>query len=232
VDSFLSAVHHFTGIRILRSATHPINAATLAWTPIVGLLAAFFTISCYIPLSAFYLPADVAAIPALGATCWLRGFKPEIDFCNLCDSIFGNRERSSSFSGIPGVTCLVFAILFKYAIIRQFFPVESIRLLAFGTLISFVVALFHPERAAVWIKCLGIFWLIVSAIAAFSSLKALTSPEFLVTLRGPVLASALIYLCVRLSFQLAAEPISPNIAALPAELAAYLSFMLVRYHFL
>ena len=32
--------------------------------------------------------------------------------------------------------------------------------------------------------------------------------------------------------ELAEEPASPNVAALPGELAAYVSFILVRYHFL
>jgi hypothetical protein len=235
VDSFLSAVHHFTGIRILRGAAHPIDAATLAWTPIVGLLAAILTISFYIPLGAFYLPTDVAVIPALVAICWLRGFKPEIDFCNLCDSFFGRRKRvfSRSLVGVPGIICLIFATLLKYVIVRQFFFLESIKLLAFGILISFVVPLFRPERAAGWIKLLGVFWLLISAIAAFSPMKILSATDFFVAWRGPVLASALIYLCVRLTFQLADEPAPPpNIAALPAELTAYLSFMLVRYHFL
>jgi hypothetical protein len=219
VDSFLSAVHHFTVIRVLRSAAHPIDTATLVWTPIVGLLTAIFTICFYFPLSVFYLPTDVAV-------------KPEIDFCRLIDSFFGSKEHPFSVAGTPGITCLIFAMLFKYVIVRQFFLLESIRLLAFGTLISFVVPLLHPERAIGWIRCLGIFWLVVSAIAAFSPVKALSSADLLVALRGPVLASALIYLCVRLTFRLADETDCPNIAALPAELSAYLSFMLVRYHFL
>ena len=232
VDSFFSAVHHFTGIRTVRGAKHPIDGGTLIWAPIVGLFAAFFAISFYIPLSAFYLPADVAVIPVLAAAGWLRGFKPEIDFCNLCNSLFGSRESASSPGGVPGIACMVLAILFKYAIIRQFFPLEAIRLLGFGTLISFVVALFHPGRTAGWIKCIGIFWLMISAFAAFSSMKALGSAGLLAIIRGPLLAAALIYLCARLTFQLAEEPASPNVAALPGELAAYVSFILVRYHFL
>jgi hypothetical protein len=123
LDSFLSAVHHFTGIRIPPVAARPIDTATLAWTPIVGLLAAILAISFYVPLGEFYLPMDVAVIPTLVAICWLRGFKPEIDFCNLCDSIFDRRKRASarSLPGVPGITCLIFATLFKYAIVRQFF---------------------------------------------------------------------------------------------------------------
>jgi hypothetical protein len=232
VDSFLSAVHHFTGIRTFRGAERPIDARTLIWVPIVGLLTAFFTISFYIPLSAFYLPADVAVIPVLAAACWLRGFKPEIDFCNFCNSHFGSREKASSPGDVPGIACLVLAILFKYAIIRQFFALEAVRLLGFGTLISFVVALFHPERGAGWIKYLGIFWLVISAIATLSSMKTLGSAGLLTIFRGPLLAAALIYFCARMTFQLAEEPSSPNVAALPGELAAYVSFILVRYHFL
>jgi hypothetical protein len=51
-------------------------------------------------------------------------------------------------------------------------------------------------------------------------------------LRGPALAFALIYLCVRLTYLLAGSPAPLNVAALPAELTAYISFILVRYHFL
>ena len=60
------------------------DAAALAWSPIVGLLAAILTVSFYIPLAAFYVPPDVAIILALVAISWIRGFKAEIDFCDLC----------------------------------------------------------------------------------------------------------------------------------------------------
>ena len=234
MDSFLSAVHHFTAIPIPRVAAHPISAATLAWLPIVGLLAVVVTISFYIPLAAFYLPPDVAVIPGLVAICWVRGFKPEIDFCNFCDSLLGRRKRSAprSLAGVPGITCLVFATLLKYAIARQFFVPESIRLLGFGTLIGFVVPMLNPKRTGAWIKILGIVWLLGSALAVFSPVKILSSADLLLALRGPTLAFALIYLCVRLTYLFADNPAPSNVAALPAELTAYISFLLVRYHFL
>lgn len=233
MDSFLSAVHHFTSVRISRFAQHPVDAAALAWSPIVGLFAAILTVSFYIPLAAFYLPPDVAVILALVAISWIRGFKPEIDFCDLCDSFLGKRKRISrrSIAGVPGVMCLILAALLKYAIARQFFLLESIRLLAFGAFVPFVVPSFGPERAA-RVKFVGGFWLLASAIAALGSVKLLSVANVLLGLRGPLLTFALVYLSARLTFHLANDPAPLNVAALPAELAAYLSFMLVRYHFL
>jgi cobalamin synthase len=233
VDSFLSAVHHFTGFRIPRFAEHPMDAAALAWSPIVGLLAAILTVSFYIPLAAFYVPPDVAIILALVAISWIRGFKAEIDFCDLCDSFLGRKKSISRrwIAGIPGITCLIFAALLRYAIARQFFLLESARLLALGTFVPFVVPSFSPERAA-RIKLLGGSWLLVSAITALAPVKLLSAASALFGLRGPLLTFALIYLSARLTFHLADEPAPLNVAALPSELAAYLSFILVRYHFL
>jgi hypothetical protein len=233
VDSFLSAVHRFTGLKIRRGAVPPIDPAALMWSPVVGLLATILTISFYIPLAAFYLPSEVAVIPAFVAICLVRGFKPEIDFCQLCDSFPGRKKGLSrrSTAGVPSVTCLIFAALLKYAIARQFFLLESVKLLGFGTFVTFVVPLLRPKSPG-WIIFLGGSWLLVSAIAAFSPLKTNGFTALLLSLRGPVVASALIYLFVRLTFQLADEPAPVNVAALPAELAAYLSFMLARYHFL
>jgi len=62
--------------------------------------------------------------------------------------------------------------------------------------------------------------------------KLLSVANVLLGLRGPLLTFALVYLSARLTFHLANDPAPLNVAALPAELAAYLSFMLVRYHFL
>jgi len=233
VDSFLSAVHHFTGLKIRHRAAYPIEPIALAWSPVVGLLATILTISFYIPLAAFYLPSDVAVIPAFVAICLVRGFKPEIDFCQLCDSVPCRKKGLSRRSTvrIPSVTCLIFAALLKYTIAREFFLPESVKLLGFGTFVTFVVPLLKPKSPC-WILFLGGSWLVVSAIAAFSPLKTNSFAGLLLSLRGPVVASALIYLCVRLTFQLADEPAPVNVAALPAELAAYLSFMLARYHFL
>jgi hypothetical protein len=92
VQSFLAAVHHFTAVRISRAASYPIDAAVLAWLPIIGILCALLEISFYVPLAAFYFPMDVAVVPGLIATSWLRGFKPEIDFCQLCDLLLGHRN--------------------------------------------------------------------------------------------------------------------------------------------
>ena len=209
------------------------DGAALAWSPIVGLLAAILTVSFYIPLAAFYVPPDVAIILALVAISWIRGFKAEIDFCDLCDSFLARKKRISRrwIAGIPGITCLIFAALLRYAIARQFFLLESARLLALGTFVPFVVPSFSPERAA-RIKLLGGSWLLVSAITALAPVKLLSAASALFGLRGPLLTFALIYLSARLTFHLADEPAPLNVAALPSELAAYLSFILVGYHFL
>jgi len=82
------------------------------------------------------------------------------------------------------------------------------------------------------IKLLGGSWLLVSAITALAPVKLLSAASALFGLRGPLLTFALIYLSARLTFHLADEPAPLNVAALPSELAAYLSFILVRYHFL
>ena len=100
MESFLSAVHHFTVVRISRVASHPIDAAVLAWLPVIGILSALLGISFYIPLATLYLPLDVAVVPGLVAICWLRGFKPEIDFCQLCDLLFGYRKHFTRTSDL------------------------------------------------------------------------------------------------------------------------------------
>ena len=148
MESFLSAVHHFTALRISRAASHPIDAIVLAWLPVIGILSALLGISFYIPLAALYFPMDVAVVPGLIAISWLRGFKPEIDFCQLCDFLFGYRKRFTArpLSGIPGIACLVFAILLKYSILRQFYLLESVRLLTFGTVVSFIAPLSSAEQ--------------------------------------------------------------------------------------
>jgi hypothetical protein len=209
------------------------DAAAVAWSPIVGLLAVILAVSLYIPLAAFYLPPDLAVVLALVAISWIRGFKPEIDFCELCDSLLGREKwvAQRSIVGIPGITCLIFAALLRFAIARQFFLLESVRLLAFGTFVPFVVPSFGPKRAA-RIKFLGGFWLLVSTIAALGPVKLFGAANALFNLRGPLLTFGFIYLSARLTFHLANEPAPDNVAALPAELAAYLSFILVRYHFL
>jgi hypothetical protein len=234
VESFLSAVHHFTAVRISRVASRPIDAAVLAWLPVVGILSALLGISFYVPLAVLYFPLDVAVVPGLIAISWLRGFKPEIDFCQLCDLLFGHRKHFTTrpVSSVPGMACLVFIILLKYAILRQFYLLESVRLLTFGTLVSFIAPLLRPTREHRWLLILGLLWLIASAAAVFSVSKSLTNHDFFHDLRGPALSVALVYLSVRLTFSLVGKTAPPNVASFPAELSAYLAFLIVRYHFL
>jgi hypothetical protein len=234
VESFLSAVHHFTAVRISRVASHPIDAAVLAWLPVIGILSALLGISFYIPLAAFYFPMDVAVVPGLFAISWLRGFKTEIDFCQLCDLLFGHRKHFTArpVSTVPGTACLLFVILLKYAILRQFYLLESVRLLTFGTLVSFIAPLLRPTKEHRWLLILGVVWLIASAAAVFSGSKSFTNHDFLRDLRGPALSFALVYLSVRLTFSLVEKTAPPNVASFPAEFIAYLSFLIVRYHFL
>jgi hypothetical protein len=234
VESFLSAVHHFTAVRISRVASRPIDVAVLAWLPVIGILSALLAISFYIPLATLYFPMDVAVIPGLFAVSWLRGFKPEVDFCQLCDLLFGHRKHFTArpVSGVPGTVCLVFVILLKYAILRQFYVLESVRLLTFGTLVSFTAPLLRPAKVHRWLLILGIVWLIASTVAIFNGSKSLANHEFFYEWRGPALAFAMVYLAVRLTFSLAEKTTSPNVASLLAELSAYLSFLIVRYHFL
>jgi hypothetical protein len=234
VESFLSAVHHFTALRIGRAASHPIDATTLAWLPVIGILSALLGISFYIPLVTLYLPMDVAVVPGLIAISWLRGFKPEIDFCQVCDITFGYRKRFTSrpVSSIPGAVCLFFAILLKYSILRQFYLLESVRLLTFGTLVSFIAPLLRPNKEHRWLLVLGLLWLIASAAAVFSGPKILTNHDIFLGLRGPALSLAVVYLAARLTFSIVDKTAPPSVASFPAELAAYLSFLIVRYHFL
>jgi hypothetical protein len=234
VESFLSAIHQFTAVRISRAASHPIDATVLAWLPVIGILSALLVISFYIPLAALYFPMDVAVVPALIAVSWLRGFRPEIDFCQLCDFLFGYRKHFTArpLSGIPGTVCLVFAILLKYTILRQFYVLESVRLLAFGTVVSFIAPLLRPSKEHRWLLVLGLLWLIASATAAFSGAKSVMNHDFLHAFRGPALSFALVYLTARLTFSLHEKTTPPNAASIPAELSAYVSFLIVRYHFL
>jgi uncharacterized membrane protein YhdT len=234
VESFLSAVHHFTAVKISRVASHPIDAAVLAWLPVIGILSALLVISFYIPLATLYFPMEVAVVPGLIAISWLRGFKPEIDFCQLCDLLFGHRKHFTAHpvSGVPGTVCLVFVMLLKYVILRQFYILESVRLLAFGTLVSFIAPLLRPTKEHRWLLILGILWLISSAVAVFSGTKSLTNRDLLHDFRGPALSFALVYLAVRLTFSIVKKTAPPSVASFPAELSAYLSFLVVRYHFL
>jgi len=234
VESFLSAVHHFTALRISRVVSRPIDAAVLAWLPVIGILSALLGISFYIPLATLYLPMDVAVVPGLIAISWLRGFKPEIDFCQLCDMIFGHRKHFTvrPVSSVPGTACLFFVILLKYSILRQFYLLESVRLLTYGTLVSFIAPLLRPTKEHRWLLILGLVWLIASAVVVFSGSKSLTNHNFFQDLRGPALSFALVYLAVRLTFSIVEKTAPSNVASFPAELTAYLSFLIVRYHFL
>jgi hypothetical protein len=215
-------------------ASHPVNAMVLAWLPVIGILSAILVVSFYIPLAALYFPMDVAAVPALVAVSWLRGFKPEIDFCQLCDFLFGYRKHFTArpLSGVPGTACLIFAILFKYIILRQFYVWESVRLLAFGIIVSFIAPLLRPGKEHRWLLFLGLLWLAACATTAFSGAKSVINHDFFHALRGPALSFALIYLTVRLTFSLHEKTTPLNSASFAAEMAAYVSFVVVRYHFL
>ena len=234
MESFLSAVHNFTVLRIHRVALKPIDPSALAWLPVIGILSALLGMSFYLPLAALYLPLDVAIIPGLIAVCWLRGFKPEIDFCQLCDLLCGHRKHFTTrpILGVPGATCLLLGILLKYVILRQFYLLESVRLLTFGTIVSFITPLFRPAQEHRWLAILGVIWLIVATIAVFSGSKAPSLPNLLLVSRGPALAFAMIYLCVRSIFSFVEKAAPPNVASFPAELVAYLAFLIVRYHFI
>ena len=234
MESFLSAVHHFTAVRIGRVASHPIDAAVLSWLPVIGILSALLGMSFYIPLAILYFPMDVAVVPGLIAISWLRGFKPEVDFCQLCDLLLGHRKHFTArpVSRLPGTACLLFVILLKYAILRQFYLCESVRLLTFGTLVSFIAPLLRPTKEHRWLLILGVIWLIATVAAVFSGPKSLINHAILLEMRGPALSFASVYLTVRLTFSLVEETAPPNAASLLAELTAYLSFLIVRYHFL
>jgi hypothetical protein len=234
VESFLSAVHHFTAVRIGRVASHPIDAAVLSWLPVIGILSALLGMSFYIPLATLYFPMEVAVVPGLIAISWLRGFKPEVDFCQLCDLLLGDRKHFTArpVSRLPGTACLLFVILLKYAILRQFYLCESVRLLTFGTLVSFIAPLLRPTKEHRWLLILGVIWLIATVAAVFSGPKSLINHAILLEMRGPALSFASVYLTVRLTFSLVEETAPPNAASLLAELTAYLSFLIARYHFL
>jgi hypothetical protein len=234
VESFLSAVHHFTAVRIGRVASHPIDAAVLSWLPVIGILSALLGMSFYIPLATLYFPMEVAVVPGLIAISWLRGFKPEVDFCQLCDLLLGHRKHFTArpVSRLPGTACLLFVILLKYAILRQFYLLESVRLLTFGTLVSFIAPLLRPTKEHRWLLILGVIWLIATVAAVFSGPKSLINHAILLEMRGPALSFASVYLTIRLTFSLVEETAPPNAASLLAELTAYLSFLIARYHFL
>ena len=234
MESFLSAVHHFTAVRIGRVASHPIDAAVLSWLPVIGILSALLGMSFYIPLATLYFPMEVAVVPGLIAISWLRGFKPEVDFCQLCDLLLGHRKHFAvrPVSRLPGTACLLFVILLKYAILRQFYLLESVRLLTFGTLVSFIAPLLRPTKEHRWLLILGVIWLIATVAAVFSGPKSLINHAILLEMRGPALSFASVYLTIRLTFSLVEETAPPNAASLLAELTAYLSFLIARYHFL
>jgi hypothetical protein len=234
VEPFLTALHHFTAIRINRVAHHPIDATVLIWLPVIGILAVILAVTFYIPIASLYFPIDVAVVPGLIAVSWLRGFKPEIDFCQLCDLSFGQRRRLTErpVPGVPGVVCLVLGILLKYTILRQYYLGESVRLLTFGTMAGFIAPLLKPAREQRWLAILGFVWLAATTLAIYSSPHGSLHPDLVAQLRGPILSIAAVYLSVRLAFSLLGKTPSTNVASFLAELTAYLSFVVVRYHFL
>jgi hypothetical protein len=234
VESLLSALHNFTAVRVLRVADRPIDWTVLAWLPVIGLIASLLAITFYIPLAALYFPVDIAIVPGLIAVSWLRGFKPEIGFCQLCDLFFGYRRRMSqrAVPGIPGVTCLMLGILLKYAILRQFYLLETARLLTFGTMVSFIAPLLKPSREHRWLMILGFLWLSVVAAAVFNGPQQSLHRDLVEQLRGPFLSIVTIYIVIRFAFSMVDQSPSPAVASFLGELAAYLAFLVVRYHFL
>jgi hypothetical protein len=234
VEPFLTALHHFTAVRVSRVARHPIDSAAVAWLPVIGVLAAVLAIAFYVPLASLYFPIEVAIVPALIAVSWVRGFKPEIDFCQLCDLFFGQRRRMAErpVPGVPGVTCLVFGILLKYAILRQFYLVESVRLLTLGIMAGFIAPLLRPAKEHRWITLLGFIWLVGTTLAVYNGAQISFHHDLVAQLRGPALSIVAVYLSIRLAFSILNNAASPNVASFIAELTAYLSFVIARYHFL
>ncbi len=235
MDSFLTALHHFTAVRINRVARHSIDASVLAWLPVIGLVAVVLAIGFYLPLASVYFPIEVAIVPGLIAVSWLRGFKPETDFCQICDLFFGQRRHLTErpVAGVPGVSCLLFGILLKYSVLRQFYLAESVRLLSFGIMTSFIAPLLKPAKERRWLTILGLAWLVATNLTVFGDAQTFSSHHDLVDqLRGPLLSMAAVYFSVRLTFSVLDRISSPNIASFVAELTAYLSFLIVRYHFL
>jgi cobalamin synthase len=234
VESFFSALHNFTALRVSRVDGHPIDAGVLSWLPVIGLIASLLAVSFYVPLAVLYFPIDVAIVPGLVAVSWLRGFKPESDFCQLCDLFFGYRRRLTRrpVLGVPGFACLALGILLKYAILRQFYLLETVRLLAFGTMVSYIAPLFRPAKEHRWLTALGLIWLLAAAAALLIVPKTSWHWDLLAQSRGPVLSIAAVYLSIRLTFSTCEQAPSPNVASFLAELTAYLSFLIVRYHFL
>ena len=234
MESFLTALHNFTAIRISMVARRPVDATVLVWLPVIGILAAALAISFYVPLASLYFPIDIAVVPGLLAISWLRGFKPEIDFCQLCDLFFGQRKRLTGrpLPGVPGVACLFLGILLKYTILRQFYLFESVRLLTFGIMAGFIAPLLRPAKEKRWLLMIGFVWLIATALIVYNGTDASSHHNLIEQLRGPTLSIVAIYLSVRAAFSLLDNPPTPNIPSFLAELTAYLSFVVVRYHFL
>src|SRR6202790_4490730 len=96
----------------------------------------------------------------------------------------------------------------------QFFCLESVRLLAFGTLISFIAPLLRPSKEHRWLLILGLLWLVAVAIAVFSGTTASTHHDFLNDFRGPALSFALVYLAIRLTFSIVEKTAPPSVASL------------------
>ncbi len=221
----LAALGEFTPFAPAPSSTVP---GRLCWLPLLGVFFAFAVLLFYVPLAAVYLPGDVAAVLGTGAVTYLRGCKAEAEFARLADGVAGVRRRARRISplGAAGTCVLGLAFLFRYAVLRFFLLPDAARLLAFATFAAFTAPSFVRRGGSWTAHGLGLGTL---AAAAFLCLNVHGGSS--VAWRAPTFCFALVYLAARLTFRVGAASARPNAGALPAELAAYLSFVVARYHF-
>lgn len=207
--------------------------AYLLWLPVIGLATVAVVLSVYVPLALFYLPGDVAGVIALVALGGLRGLRAETEFGRLADYGFGARSRFSrgTIVAAPGVTLLSGAFLFRYAVLRLFLMPDAARLLAFGTLASFLAPLFVPKTGLRTAPYLGAVTLAAASLLCVHANRF--SAGSIAFFRGPLVCFVFVYLSVRFVSRLVVITAArPNAVALPAELAGYLGFLVVRYQFI
>jgi cobalamin synthase len=234
VDSFLAALQHFTCIKLGGTKLGSSEPRVLFWSPFLGLATVGFSLLFYLPLAALYLPSEVAVIAAIFAIVWLRGFTAESAFGQLCDVAFGVRSRFSTrpVLGVPGSCCLVIVFLTKYAVLKQFFVSETVRLLIFSGLAASVGPLLMPGKDRRITQSLGLAWLVASTIIVLGPPSLSSVQGFAWSLRGPTVLCGSVFLVTRAAFALVSDLRHPSTASVPAEMAAYLAFLTVRYLFL